>query len=131
MNHVFAHTLHMNLQVTWRHPQDGPLVLTKTHSVTLAFETGLCSQKNVAFLDDKLLLGKFLGPYINMGPAMMQHVIKANGKVEFCSMVNLLTPKEILNPIIQKGQEHLLFSIYDHWRQHTTVKNLGPYVLKI
>ena len=38
--------------------------------------------KDVAFLDNQMVLGKYLGPSIDLGPAMMQHVMKANGAYE-------------------------------------------------
>ena len=38
--------------------------------------------KGVAFPDDQMVLGHYLGPIIDVGPAMTQHVMKANGKYE-------------------------------------------------
>jgi hypothetical protein len=38
--------------------------------------------KAVTFSDDKLVLGKYFGPSIDVGPVMMQRVMKDNGEVE-------------------------------------------------
>jgi hypothetical protein len=35
----------------------------------------------VSFLGDKLVLGRYLGPSIDVGPAMMAKILKANGVV--------------------------------------------------
>ena len=39
-------------------------------------------EQGVAFPDDALVLGKYLGPSIDVGLAMTYQVMKANGKME-------------------------------------------------
>ncbi len=39
-------------------------------------------EDGVAFPDNQMVLGKYLGPSIDVGPAMMQHVMKTNGEYE-------------------------------------------------
>ncbi|KAL7480606.1 hypothetical protein ACHAW6_006283 [Cyclotella cf. meneghiniana] len=58
--------------------------------------------KGVTFPDNQMVLGKYLGPSIDMGPAMMQHVMKANGEYEIQSTVHQLTPKECMNPALDR-----------------------------
>ncbi|KAL7481226.1 LOW QUALITY PROTEIN: hypothetical protein ACHAW6_006900 [Cyclotella cf. meneghiniana] len=55
--------------------------------------------KGVTIFDGKLVLGKYLGPSINVGSAMIQHIMKANGRIEDYSAVCLLTPKESISPV--------------------------------
>ena len=74
------------------------------YSVNFAFGTGLSSATNVAFPDDQLVLGKYLGPSIDVRPAMMQHDMKANGGYEDQSIVHQLTPKECMSLAMQKEQ---------------------------
>ncbi|KAL7478254.1 hypothetical protein ACHAW6_004026 [Cyclotella cf. meneghiniana] len=52
-----------------------------------------------------MVLGKYLGPSVDVGPAMTQRVMKANGKYEDRSTLRQLTPKErmLLLPI---GDRH-------------------------
>ena len=52
-------------------------------------------ETTVAFPEDKLVLGRDLGPAIDIGPAMTRKVLKANGQVEYRSTVRPLTPEEI------------------------------------
>jgi len=87
--------------------------------------------KSVTFHDDALVLGKYLGPSIDVGPAMMQSVMKANGKVEDHSTVRFLTSNEFINAAMHKEQEHFLTSVTDWWGQCTTVKDLGPDILNL
>ncbi|KAL7475690.1 hypothetical protein ACHAW6_001601 [Cyclotella cf. meneghiniana] len=42
-----------------------------------------------------MVLGKYLGPSIDVGPVMTQHVMKANGKYKDQSTLCQLTPKEL------------------------------------
>ena len=51
----------------------------------------------VAFPGDALVLGKYLGLSIDVGPDMTQHIMKANGEIEDCSTGHSLTPEECVN----------------------------------
>jgi len=87
--------------------------------------------KVVIFPDKKLVLGNYLGPSIDVGPAMMQRVMKTNGEVKDRSTVRLLTPKECVNASFHKEQEHFLSSVTDRCGQGTMVKDLGPDILNL
>jgi hypothetical protein len=86
--------------------------------------------KGAVFPYDALVLGRYLGPCIDVVPAMTQHVMKENDEVEDYSMVRLLNPKVSVNATMHKEQEQFVASINDHWGLGTTVKDLGPDVLK-
>jgi hypothetical protein len=47
-----------------------------------------------------MVLGKYPGPSIDVGPAMTSRVMKANGKIEDHSMVRTLTEAERVNPAL-------------------------------
>ena len=58
-----------------------------------------------------MVLGKYLGPSIDVGPAMTQHVMKANGEYEDRSTVRQLTPKEHMCPALHNEKEEFLTSL--------------------
>ena len=39
-------------------------------------------ENGVAFPDDTMVLGKYLGPSTDVGPAITQRIMKANGEIE-------------------------------------------------
>ena len=51
----------------------------------------------MAFPDDAMVLGKYLGPSIDVGPAMTSRIMTSNGKVEDRSTVSALTSEEHMN----------------------------------
>jgi hypothetical protein len=51
----------------------------------------------VAVPDDATVLGKYLGPIIDVGPAMTSRIMKANGKLGNRSTVHALTSEERMN----------------------------------
>ena len=48
----------------------------------------------VAFPDDNPVLGRYLGPAINVGPALTAKILKANGEVVYRSTYRALTDAE-------------------------------------
>jgi hypothetical protein len=52
-----------------------------------------------------MVLGRDLGPAIDIGPAMMRKVLKANGKVVYRSTVRALTPDEMADETMTKERE--------------------------
>lgn len=52
----------------------------------------------VSFPQDKVVLGRDLGPAIDIGPAMTRKVLKSNGQVVHRSTVRPLTPDEMDSP---------------------------------
>ncbi|KAL7475735.1 LOW QUALITY PROTEIN: hypothetical protein ACHAW6_001643, partial [Cyclotella cf. meneghiniana] len=93
-SYVCSHTAHDINKLDGCVPET--VVLGKTADISPFCEFGFWDflRPWVAFPENPLVLGKYLGPSIDVGPAMMQHVMKANGKVEDCSTVRQLTPKD-------------------------------------
>jgi hypothetical protein len=85
----------------------------------------------VAFPDDAMVLGKYLGPSIDIGPAMTSRIMNANGKLEDRSTVRALTSEERLNAALFQEQQEFLDSVENCWGPKTTVKDLGPDVLNL
>ena len=78
-----------------------------------------------------MVLGKYLGPSIDVGPAMTSRIMKANSKLKDWSTVRALTTEEHVNPALFQEQQEFLASIEKRWGPKTTVKDLGPYVLNL
>ena len=78
-----------------------------------------------------MVLGKYLGPSINVGPAMTSRVMKANGELEDGSMVRALTSEESISATLFQEQQEFLDSVENCWGPKTTVKDLGPDVLNL
>ena len=53
----------------------------------------------VAFLDNNPVLGRYLGPAINVGPALTAKILKANAEVVYQSMYCALTDVERANAV--------------------------------
>jgi len=53
----------------------------------------------VAFPDDNPVLGRFLGPAINVGPTLTAKILKANGEVVYRSTYRALTDVERANAV--------------------------------
>ncbi len=61
---------------------------------------------SVSYPDDPMVLGSDLGPAIDIGPAMMRKVLKANGKVVYRSTVRSLNPDKLADETMKlKGKE--------------------------
>jgi hypothetical protein len=52
----------------------------------------------VSFPEDKVVLGRDLGPAIDIGPMVTRKILKQNGQVVYRSTVRPLTPDEIKDP---------------------------------
>ena len=59
------------------------------------FEWVMFRDTSRTYPDDKMVLGRDLGPAIDIGPAMTRKIIKANGSVVYRSTVRSLTPDEL------------------------------------
>ncbi len=88
-------------------------------------------EDGVAFPDNRMVLCKYLGPSVDVGPAMMQCVMKANGKYEDRSTLCQLTPAERMCPALHKEKESFLSSVTDRWGPKTTIKDLGEDILNL
>ena len=89
------------------------VILGETAKISPFCEFGFCDwvkfwDSGLAFPGNPLVLGKYLGPSIDVGLAMTQHVMKANGKVEDCLTIWLLIPEECLSDGIWQEVPDLL-----------------------
>ncbi len=69
----------------------------------------------VSFHEDPLVLWKYLGLLIDIGPAMTAKILTLMGKVVHCSTYRLLMPKELADPVEQDRMEALLQAAEDLW----------------
>ena len=60
-----------------------------------------------------MVLGRYLGPSIDVGPVMTQRVMKANGEYEDRSTLRQLTPKEHMYLALHNKKEAFLTSVSD------------------
>ncbi len=58
-----------------------------------------------------MVLGRHLGPGIDMSPVMMKHVMKANDKVEDRSIIKLLALRECVKVIMHKEKANVLLFV--------------------
>eukprot|EP00804_Cyclotella_cryptica_P003089 CCRYP_006074-RA/>CCRYP_006074-RA protein AED:0.29 eAED:0.04 QI:0/0/0/0.75/0.33/0.5/4/0/1079 len=65
----------------------------------------------VQFPEDSLVLGRYLGPSIDVGPALTAKILKQNGEVVHRSTYRGLTPEEIVNPVDQAAMKSFNESI--------------------
>ena len=72
------------------------------------YEWVLFRDTSVLYADDTMVLGRDLGPAIDIGPAMTRKVLKATGKVVYRSTVRPLSPDEMAdeNDDKRKGEVH-------------------------
>eukprot|EP00804_Cyclotella_cryptica_P017277 CCRYP_016828-RA/>CCRYP_016828-RA protein AED:0.02 eAED:0.02 QI:0/0/0/1/0/0.5/2/0/461 len=61
--------------------------------------------------EDSLVLGRYLGPSIDVGPALTGKILKQNGEVVHRSTYRGLTPEEIVNPVDQAAMKSFNESI--------------------
>jgi hypothetical protein len=87
--------------------------------------------QGAAFPHNALVLGKYLGPSIDVGPAMTSCIMKANGKLKDQSMVRALASEERMNAPLFREQQEFLALMEKRWGLKTTVKDLGPDVLNL
>eukprot|EP00804_Cyclotella_cryptica_P021438 CCRYP_005781-RA/>CCRYP_005781-RA protein AED:0.29 eAED:0.29 QI:0/0/0/1/1/1/3/0/397 len=63
------------------------------------------------FPEDSLVLGRYLGPSIDVGPALTAKILKQNGEVVHWSTYRELTPEESVNPVEQAVMQSFSESI--------------------
>ena len=54
---------------------------------------------SVSFPEDYMVLGRDLGPALDIGPFMTRKILKKNSEIVYRSTVRSLTPDEIADPI--------------------------------
>ncbi len=62
----------------------------------------------VSFPEDPLVLGKYLGLSIDVGPAMTTKILTLTGEVVHCSTYRPLTPEELADPVKQDHMKAFL-----------------------
>ena len=92
--YVRSHTAHNIYRLDGRVPKT--VVSGETANMSPFCEFGFWDwvkfqEHSVAFPDDAMVLGKYLGPSIDVGPAMTSCIMKAKSKMEDCLMVCALT----------------------------------------
>jgi hypothetical protein len=112
------------------------VVSGETADISLFYKFGFWGwvkfwEKGVAFPDNILVLDMYLGPSIDVGLAMTQHIMKANGEIKDHSKLHSLTPEECVNAALHQEQEKFLEAIHGRWGKKTSVKDLGPDVLNL
>ncbi len=60
----------------------------------------------IAFPDDKLTLGRYLGPVTDIGLALMAKILKQNGQYVCCLILRHLTPEETLCMVQIAARSH-------------------------
>lgn len=66
---------------------------------------------SVTYPDDALVLGRDLGPAIDIGPAMTRKILKENGQVVYRSTVRSLTPDEIADTTAKAARDRFTESV--------------------
>jgi hypothetical protein len=79
----------------------------------------------VAFPDDNPVLGCYLGPAIDVGPALTTKILKANGEVIYRSMYHALTDVERANAVDVCRRVEFDLNILDKFGPETTPDNLS------
>ncbi len=64
------------------------------------------------------MLGKYLGPSIDVGPAMTTKILTPTGEVVHRSTYRPLTPEEIADPVQQDCMKDFLRMAEDRWGRH-------------
>ena len=74
----------------------------------------------VAFPDGNPVLGRYLGPAIDVGPALTAKILKANGEVVYRSTYRALTDKELANAAHVCRRVEFDLNILDKFGPETT-----------
>ncbi len=72
----------------------------------------------VFFPVGQLVLRKYLGPSINVGPTMTTKILTPTGKVVHCSTYRPLTPEELADPVEQDHMTAILWAAGEQWCTH-------------
>jgi len=83
------------------------------------YEWVMFRDTSISFPDSKMVLGRDLGPALDIGPAMTRKVIKRNREIVFRSTVRSLTPDEIADPVRVKEREEFTETLNAALGKHT------------
>ncbi len=101
---IRSHTAHDIFKLDGEVPET--IMSSKTANISQFYELGWNEwvkfhSTTISFPEDSLVLGKYLGPSIDIGPVMTAKILTPTGKVVYCSTYRPLTPKELADPIEQ------------------------------
>lgn len=82
--------------------------------------------QGVAFPGDPRTLGKYLGPSIDVGPAMTAKILKENGQVVDRSTLRRLTPAELIDADHCRRRDEFLEKIKSKLGPPAELADLGP-----
>ncbi len=102
--YVCSHMAHNNFKLDGEVPKT--VISGKTADISQFCEPGCHERINlccttVSFPEDQLVLGKNLGPSLNIGPATTDKILIPKGEVVHHSMYRPLTPKDLAVPVKQ------------------------------
>ena len=78
-----------------------------------------------SYPEDKVSLGKYLGPSVDVGPAMAIKILKENGEIIRLSSYRSLTPDEISSPQEQQDRATFDAKIQEKLGSEMTLKDLN------
>jgi hypothetical protein len=105
-----SHTAHDIYQLKGQVPQT--LMTGQTADISQLYEFGwydwcMYHDSSISFPDDRLCLGRWIGPALDVGPAMTAKVLKPNGNTRYVSTYRHLTDEErAMDEIKQKMKEY-------------------------
>ena len=79
---------------------------------------------SIPFPDSKEVLGRYLGPAIDVGPAMTAKILKANGQVLYRSTYRSLTEKELVDENHRKERADFDTSVHERLGDEATASDL-------
>ncbi len=79
-----------------------------------------------SFPDDKLVLGRWLGPTDDIGSAMTAAILKSNGQVVYRRTFRPLTPEELADPVQVKHRQEFDESVAEALGPGMQVEDLPP-----
>ncbi len=72
----------------------------------------------ISFPENPLVLGKYLGPSIGIGPTMTAKILTPTGEVVHCSTYRMLMYKELADPVKQDCMKAFLQMSVEQWGNH-------------
>ena len=104
----------------------------ETANITHLFEFGwydwvYIRDNAVTYPNDKLVLGRWLGPSTDIGPALCAKILKENGRCVCRSSYRHLSEHEVNSPVERKKREsydQMIYQDWDHQQAHRTLKRI-------
>ena len=111
---IRSHTAHNNFDLGGEVPET--VISGETADISAVcqhswYEWIMFRDTSVRFPEDKLVLGRYLGPSTDVGPAMTAKILKANGQVRHCSTYRGLTQDEVDSPVHKKARDEFDASV--------------------